>query len=111
VNSLYDGGKNTNRRFKSDAYKAWLEHASYSIMAQRDRRHRHTGHVEVVYTFSPPDKRQRDVFNYEKAVSDFLVSVGILADDSQIQKGTVQWMSGPPVTVLISDLEGNHQRK
>jgi Holliday junction resolvase RusA-like endonuclease len=106
VNSLYDGGKNTNRRFISDRYKRWQEDAGYSILNQRDRRHRHVGPVQVTYTFTPPDKRRRDAFNFEKAVSDFLVKHQIIADDCLIMRGTVQWMTSQhPVLVVIQDIE------
>ena len=105
VNSLYDGGKNTKRRFTSERYARWIEDAGWHLLSQRDRNNRHTGPVEVVYTLCPPDKRRRDVFNYEKAISDLLVKHGILSDDVLIQKGTVQWLAGPPVTVLIIDVQ------
>ena len=106
VNSLYDGGKNSNRRFISDQYKRWQEDAGMHLLGERDRRHRHIGPVEVTYTFARPDKRHRDVFNYEKAVSDFLVKHSILADDKLIQRGTVQWsISQHPVIVVIQDIE------
>jgi crossover junction endodeoxyribonuclease RusA len=105
VNSLYDGGRNTKRRFISDTYRAWLEHAGYALLTQPDRKHRHAGPVQVTYTFCPPDKRNRDVFNYEKAVSDLLVKHEIIEDDSLIRRGVVQWANRPDgVTILIQDM-------
>ena len=106
VNSLYDGGKNTPRRFTSDRYKRWQEDAYYALLGERHRTHRHKGPVRVTYTFCPPDKRHRDVFNYEKAVSDFLTKHQIISDDSQIQRGTVQWAyQQQGVLVVIEDME------
>lgn len=104
ANNLFSGGLNTKRRFPSAAYKAWQQHAGYALLTQPDRHHRHTTPVEVVYTFCPPDKRRRDVFNLEKPVSDLLVKHGILADDSLIRKGTVQWGDKDGVDVLIMSL-------
>lgn len=105
VNSLYDGGKNTNRRFISDRYKRWQDDAYYALLGQRNRNHRHKEPVQITYSFTRPDKRARDVFNYEKAVSDFLVKHGILADDSLIECGIVQWTHGTGgVTICIVPL-------
>lgn len=105
VNGLYDGGKNTSRRFISDRYKAWQDDAYYALLGQRHRSHRHKEPVQVVYTFSPPDKRRRDVFNYEKAVSDFLVKHRIIEDDSLIERGVVQWSTHTAgVTVVIEPM-------
>lgn len=59
----------------------------------------------MTYSFTPPDNRRRAVFNYEKAVSDLLVKHGIIADDSDIRRGTVEWIEGSPgVAVLIEAL-------
>src|SRR5947209_6200972 len=85
VNGLYDGGKNTARRFTSEKYKRWQEDAYYAMLGQKGRHHRHKEPVQVTYSFTRPDKRPRDVFNYEKAVSDFLVKHSILADDALIE--------------------------
>lgn len=74
-------------------------------MCQKDKGHRHMGNVMVTYIFSPPDKRIRDVFNYEKAVSDFLVKHQIINDDSDISTGIVSWNIGAPgVEIRIEDL-------
>ena len=58
-----------------------------------------------MYSLCPPDRRRRDVFNYEKAISDFLVYQGVISDDSLIHKGTVQWVEGPAVTIQIRDIK------
>lgn len=74
------------------------------LLTQPARFNRHVGPVEVIYTFSPPDKRRRDLFNGEKAVSDLLVKHQIIADDSLIHRGTVEWGAGNGVRVEITDL-------
>ncbi len=103
VNGLYDGGKKTKRRFKSDRYQNWLKAAGYTLLAQK--RERFPGPIRVLYEFSPPsDGRTRDVFNYEKPVSDLLVAHRIIRDDSQIVEGTVRWVSGEPgVRITIKE--------
>lgn len=37
------------------------------------------------------DKRRRDCFNYEKALTDFCVEQGIIPDDSLIDCGIIHW--------------------
>lgn len=46
---------------------------------------------DVTYTLKRPDKRIRDLGNYEKALSDWLVDNGIIKDDSHIHRLTIQW--------------------
>ena len=101
VNNLFSG---TTRRFTSPKYVAWQREASLVLLTQPGRLHRHTAPVEVVYTYGKPDNRARDVFNYEKAVSDLLVKAGVLADDALIHRGTVQWGPEPGVLIRITPL-------
>ena len=37
------------------------------------------------------DKRRRDIFNYEKPLTDFIVSKDIIFDDCKIVKGVLMW--------------------
>lgn len=102
VNNLYVNG---NRgRFTSERYELWRVEALAMFLQQPARLHRHTQPVAVVYTFGQPDKRRRDVFNLEKAVSDFLVKHGVLADDSLIHRGTVQWGEEPGVRIEVEPI-------
>lgn len=47
------------------------------------------GDVRAIYHFYFPDKRRRDVFNYEKALSDVITKAGVWGDDCQIVSGHV----------------------
>lgn len=89
VNGLYNGKV---RRFKSNKYKDWIESATKKILKQDYAFF--TKECEVVMSFVKPDNRKRDVANLEKAVGDFLVFAGVLADDSLIVKNTQQWVKG-----------------
>lgn len=102
VNSLYINGR--HRRAISKRYEDWQIKAWAALVQQPDRFHRHVAPVHVIYTFGRPDNRRRDVFNLEKAVSDLLVKHGVLADDTLIERGTVQWGSEPGVVILIEPL-------
>lgn len=99
VNNLF--ANSSHGRFTTPRYAAWKSDAYVELLRQPARFARHTGPVRVTYTFGRPDKRRRDVFNLEKAVSDFLVAHGILADDTLIEHGTVQWGAEPGVLVVI----------
>lgn len=55
------------------------------------------GPINIVYRVGKePDKRKRDLFNYEKALSDMLVKIGAMEDDSLIQHGTMMWCETVP---------------
>ncbi|PSL23453.1 RusA family crossover junction endodeoxyribonuclease [Dyadobacter jiangsuensis] len=75
VNSLFGGGSK-QKRFPSKKYKAWkaacpqLEAAGISTP------------VHIHYTFAWPCRRKRDGQSYFKAVTDYLVSQGVIADDN-----------------------------
>lgn len=87
VNKLYSGKQ---RRYCSDAYKSWKILAG-SKLKQSPGRKIYYGKVKVTYEFRRPDNRIRDVFNYEKALTDLLVEYGVIRDDSLIMEGTVKW--------------------
>lgn len=100
VNGLYAGKQ---RRYKSKRYTAWCLEASMALMRQRPFKC-FTGNVTEIISLGRPDKRTRDVWNYEKAINDLLVEHEVLEDDSLIQKGTIQW--APDVVGAMVELEG-----
>ena len=83
LNGLYPG---KTRRYKSKAYKNWLAEADFALNQQRvnKRAERIPGRVRAHYLLHFPDNRRRDVANYEKAISDFLVDRGLIEDDERI---------------------------
>jgi Holliday junction resolvase RusA-like endonuclease len=76
VNSAYGGGSG-QRRFKSASYKKWLLKCPAVIDRPKIDKP-----VCVAYNIYLPDGRLRDIANYEKLSTDFLVNNGILADDN-----------------------------
>lgn len=65
------------------------------------------GRVRVEYEFCAPDRRRRDIFNFEKGLSDSLTAAGVWLDDEQIDEGVVRrgaLFSGGCANVLISEL-------
>lgn len=74
----------SGRCFRSNALAA--------VMEQLKRRPQPiTGNVEVSVLLFPPDKRQRDLDNYLKALFDSLTHAGVWGDDKQIKRFTVEW--------------------
>lgn len=73
VNAAYGGGSK-QKRFKSKAYKEWLSKL-YGIHISP----LNTKRLEYMFYF--PDKRTRDIANYEKLTTDFLVKSGAVKDD------------------------------
>lgn len=73
----------SGRCFRSNALAA--------VMEQLKRRPQPiTGNVEVSVLLFPPDKRQRDLDNYLKALFDSLTHAGVWGDDKQIKRFTVE---------------------
>ena len=66
------------------------------------------GPVSVAYSYFFDSAHRRDVFNYEKLLSDTLTKAGVWADDSQIVYGVVKKMpidkESPRVEVIITAL-------
>lgn len=80
VNSMYGGGSG-QKRFKSKRYKDWLCECSrlnFDYLDLKEPITRCDMHVRLYF----PDRRDRDLSNYIKAVEDFLVGHKILMDDN-----------------------------
>lgn len=93
------------RRIKSRAYKAWLKVAGWEINSQRVQPV--AGRVAVAYAIErPKDNRRRDVSNLEKGLSDLLVTMGIIADDSLIDRISIGWAEVEGVRVTIEPVAG-----
>ena len=96
-------GVHNGRKIKSNKYRKWEEDAGWSLRTNGFPGCIEDGqpyHLEI--TLVRPDKRSRDVNNYDKAISDLLVAHGITPDDSLMQSLTVRWsdaQEGPTVKV------------
>ena len=110
LNSIYRaiGAKRgrPSRNILSAEARQWVAKALpliYSQMFDWEMLH---GDVVVEYGYVFPDKRRRDVFNYEKLLSDSLTKAGVWADDCQIVEGKVKRLGidrgRPRVEVLVS---------
>jgi len=105
VNKLYANvGK---RRIKTKPYESWIKEAGMCLIEQRVKRI--TKRCILHYGFEHPDNRRRDESNMVKALTDLLVSHGILEDDCRkYVKGTYSfWLDvkGGVVEVKIETVD------
>lgn len=103
VNACYaQAGK---RRIKSKAYNKWIDDANYSLLTG-GRKIMSDKFIDppyaIIYSFDVPDKRIRDCANFEKPLSDFLVKLGCIKDDSLIKHNHQYWNDKPGNSVTIS---------
>lgn len=82
------------RRVKTPEYKAWKTPAEWEVRSQVKSMIKGAYVIDIFFRDQFKTKRKRDVFNYEKAISDALVSGGAIEDDSNTRRGTVNWLKG-----------------
>lgn len=90
VNTMWRRGQRSTylsergRKYRADAVASVLEQfPDRPLVDSLDSR------LAVSITLYPPDRRQRDLDNYPKAILDTLTHAGVWVDDSQIDKLTV----------------------
>jgi len=92
VNSCYvNAGK---KRIKSKSYNYWLSIAKRSFIEQKgliNFTNKISSPYAALYLFNRPDNRIRDCANYEKTLTDFLVKMNVLIDDSKINCNVQCW--------------------
>lgn len=69
-----------------------------------------SGKLKITYNYGrEADKRRRDLMNYEKPLTDFLVKNGVMHDDSQIEHAELRWDDSVPagmVDITVQQMEG-----
>jgi crossover junction endodeoxyribonuclease RusA len=83
------------RRVRSARYEAWLAEAGAVLVRQRPARIE--GPFTAELTFTPPDRRLRDLDGLAKAPLDLLVKHGVVADDSLARELYLRWSGAPPL--------------
>ncbi len=82
-------------RVKTAAYKKWLAEAEAHIFENGIR-----GGIEGPYSLEieldRQDKRRRDLDNYTKVLSDFLVAHRFVQDDSLCERLQIKWTAPIP---------------
>ena len=67
------------------------------------------GRLSLFLGLFPPDKRRRDIGNYEKQATDALMDAGLFDDDEQIDLITIvrkEVIKGGKCVVIIKEIEG-----
>lgn len=86
-NNLFPG---TMRRHPSKRYEAWRAEATPLVPR---------GRIDGCYIMrvgvDRPDRRKRDIANLEKALGDLVVSCGLVADDSLMDRLEMWWTKRP----------------
>lgn len=82
------------RVIKSAQYRAWSVEAARVLSEQHKNISTMTGRLSVNYGFAFPDKRKRDIANFEKALSDFLEERGVYENDCQIDEMRIVRLDG-----------------
>lgn len=112
VNTLFATSANGRHRFPSRKYRAWRNAAGALLMAARIRPTPGTYHLEI--RLRAPDRRARDAGNYEKAISDLIVSHALVADDSLAMSINIEWVQdGKPgawVTIIPATSLPQHKQ-
>ncbi|AEP08909.1 RusA family crossover junction endodeoxyribonuclease [Micavibrio aeruginosavorus] len=94
------------RVIKSARYRAWSAEAEQALKSQIETIAPMTGRLIVHYGFGFPDKRRRDIANFEKALSDFLEESGVYLNDCQIDDMRMTRLNtGNGVYVTIKEIQ------
>ena len=98
VNSAYANGGTKRGRHKTAQYVDWIKVASTCIKQS----HRQSlGPYSLRICLERPDKRQRDLGNYEKCVSDFLVMHDVVKDDHLCELLMMTWGTALPAPCVV----------
>jgi len=97
VNTAYYTDFKSGTRHKSKKYREFKKDLEAFLPKGEVK-----GEIQVEYNFYMPDKRRRDVANYEKVLTDCLVSYGVIEEDSLIQRMVLEkyFDKGMPATVI-----------
>lgn len=76
---------------KSDAYVTWLMLAA--VEARRQTFKRVSGPYKLTVSVSRPDRRRRDLDNLLKPLSDLLMHIGAIDDDSNCEMICARWVT------------------
>lgn len=106
VNAAYANGGNKRGRHKTAKYIDWIKLASTKV---KEGHRQGLGPYSIQIALESPDKRHRDLGNFEKAVSDFLVMHSIVKDDSYCRRLTMYWAESLPAPCVVLIQEASEE--
>ncbi len=99
TNGLFAG---KGRRYKSGEYINWIREAGFELLLQRPRQV--PGRVSLaIEVGEPKTARATDLGNREKAVTDLLVSHGVIQGDDQryVREITMRWANIDGIRITV----------
>lgn len=99
VNRLWRASKGGSV-YRAKDYNDWAKHALWALQGQR-KGQQIKGPYTMILEFVRPDKRQRDLGNLEKAISDVLQEAQVVENDCLCQEMTLRWVEKGPECLII----------
>lgn len=117
VNSAFGNrrtGQKGKGRYATPQLIAWRKAAGLALLAvQPMPRIIKPVEIQIKVSETGLDNRHRDCANFEKVLTDFLVQVGVLIDDSRkfVRKVSTEWSGGEAgtVTVILTEVDVSHE--
>ena len=96
----------SGRKFLSKKTKEFRERVQEIVIESKAQKIE--GRLSLFLGIFPPDKRRRDIGNYEKQTTDALMNAGVFDDDEQIDLITIvrqEVTKGGKCVVIIKEIE------
>lgn len=88
VNHMW--GYGSGRVFLKEEGRSYRKACADDVLVQRVPRHQLAGRLSVSIIANPPNKRRRDMDNVLKAALDALTHCGVIQDDEQFDRITIE---------------------
>ena len=100
VNQAFYSDFKSHTRHKSKPYREFI--ANFEQYLPELNPTLLTGDLDIEINYYFPDKRRRDIANFEKTLIDTVVHYGLITDDSQIQRLVQEryYDKGKPFTII-----------
>ena len=89
------------RRFRTQECKDYQEYVSGVLRYSWGTKAPYSGRAALTVIFTAPNRRRWDIDNRVKALQDCLITAGVIKDDSQIDKLTVERVYGEKAETLL----------